>query len=66
MLGCVEMFGRVLVLRRVAAADVPARFAQAQVNPIVSDLQTIFAAIRARRDIANLVQMCAGFHKFLL
>jgi len=43
-----EMFRRVFVCGIVAAADVTARFAQTQMNPIVADFQTIFAAVRAR------------------
>ena len=49
----------VLVLRAVAAADVPARFAEAQVYPSIAYLQTFLAAVRARRDFAYLIQMRA-------
>jgi len=58
--------GRVLVLRAVAAADVSAHLAEAQVNPGVASLQTVFAAARARRDIAYLRKMLACRHDLLL
>src|SRR5215467_3666678 len=53
------MFRRVLVRRRIAAADVPARQTQAQMQPTASAAQTIFAPFRAGRDFLNLIQMCA-------
>jgi len=62
MLGGVKVFRRVFVLGRVAAADVPAGHAKAQVIPSVANLQTIFTAFGARCDIANLIEMCALFH----
>jgi hypothetical protein len=43
--GAVEVFGRVLVLRRIAAADVAAVEASAQVHPAVAALQALFAAL---------------------
>ena len=45
MPGCVEMFGGVLVLRAVTAADVTACAAQAQVHPGVAHGEAFFAAI---------------------
>src|SRR5215475_12670866 len=59
----VVMFRRVLVRRRIAAADVPASQTQAQMQPMASAAQTLFAAARAGRDFLNLIQMCASvFH----
>src|SRR5262245_13696224 len=59
----VVMFCRVLVRRRIAATDVPASQTQAQVHPLASAAQTIFASSRAGRDFLNLIQMCASvFH----
>jgi hypothetical protein len=56
--GCVKVFGRVLILGRIAAAHVAARFAQSQVHPTVTHLQTLLAALRrARSSVSNLVQM---------
>src|SRR4029077_1589989 len=62
MLGGVKMFGRMLVLRRVTAADVPADHAQAQVHPPVAHLQTLFATLRVRLDLGDLIQMRAVRH----
>ena len=45
VVGGVEMFGRVLVFRIVAAADVAACQACAQVHPAVAALQAFFAAV---------------------
>ena len=59
MAGGVEMLGRVLILRRVAAADVTAGEAQAQMHPPVADLEAVFATACVRRDGVYLVQMRA-------
>ena len=45
------MPGRVFVRRIVAAADVPANLAEAQVNPTASRFQTFLAARSARRNL---------------
>lgn len=55
----VEMFGSVLVLGRVAAADMSADQADAQVYPRIPHLQTFLAAVRAWRHIPNLIDMLA-------
>jgi hypothetical protein len=62
--GGMKVFGRVLVLGRIAAAYVAAGFAQSQVQPVVAHLQTLLAAFgRARGDILYLKQMRAfGAH----
>ena len=66
----VEVFGGVLVFRRIAAANMPAFETEAQVYPRVPDSQTILAAIRAGRDWSYLVKMCTlcsqGLFPFLL
>src|SRR5215470_12427959 len=63
MFRCVVMLRRVLVRRRVAAADVPASQTQAQMQPTAPAAQTIFAASRAGRDFLNLIKMCTSiFH----
>ncbi len=54
------VFCRVLVRRIVAAADMAATQAQAQVQPAASDAQTVFTALRAGRHVTNLIQMRAG------
>jgi hypothetical protein len=63
----VEVFGGMLVLGRIAAANMPAFETEAQVYPRVSDFQTILTAIRARRDWSYLVKMCTwcGQDRFL-
>jgi hypothetical protein len=57
----VEVFGGMLVFRRIAAANMPAFETEAQVYPRVPDSQTILAAIRAGRDWSYLVKMCTLF-----
>src|SRR5437660_1456251 len=57
--GPAEVRGGVLVLRVVAAADVPARHAEPQVDPRIADPQAILTTVRAGRDFANLVPMRA-------
>ncbi len=62
MLRPVKVFRRVLVGGRVAAADVPAFQAEAQVDPGRADLQAVLAAVGARRDVADLVEVFTGRH----
>src|SRR5258708_28741137 len=57
MLHFVEMLGRVLVLGRVATADVPAGETQAQMNPGIARLNTLFAHMLVRRSDFDLVQV---------
>src|SRR5204862_5181016 len=57
-----EMLGGVLVLGGIAAADVPAGETQAEVDPGVAGLQTLFAAVRARLHVVDLIQVGAGRH----
>jgi len=57
--GGVKMLGRVLVRRIVAAADVPALAADAQMDPPVSGRETVLTSERARRDITNGIEMGA-------
>ncbi len=60
MIGRMEMFSRVFILRLVAAADVSARFAQPQVQPVIARFQTFLAAFgRVRRGVFYLVEMRA-------
>jgi hypothetical protein len=55
----VEVLGGVLVLGRIAAANMPAFETEAQVYPRVSDFQTILTTICAGCDWSYLVKMCA-------
>jgi hypothetical protein len=52
----------VLVLRRVAAADVPASEAEAQVDPGVAGFEALFATARVRLDVVDLVEVGADWH----
>ena len=63
MFGGVEMFRSVLVLRRIAAADVATFAAQSQVHPTVAHLQAFFAALCMRMNILNVADVRAdGAH----
>ena len=65
MAGRFEVLRRVLVLRAVAAADVAARQALAQVHPRVADLHAIFANRDVlRMDILDLVNVRAWISNF--
>jgi hypothetical protein len=56
----VKMFGGVLVLRRIATADVPAFQAHPQMNPGVAHFQALFATLRAGLYVSDLIQVGAG------
>ena len=56
-----EMLGGMLILRLVAAADMPALKADAQVYSGVADFQAILAPISARCDLTYLVKMTTLF-----
>ena len=53
------MFGGVLVLRRIATADMAARATQTQMHPSVAHGETFFAALRARLIGLDGIQMTA-------
>src|SRR5215831_20901183 len=57
MVGRVEMFGRMLVIGRVAAAHVTTGEAEAQVDPGFSHFQTVLTALGARGDFLYLIKM---------
>jgi hypothetical protein len=61
MPGGVEMFGRVLVGGIVAAADMAAGPAEAQMQPLAAALQAFLAAERTRRDIADALRWVQPF-----
>jgi hypothetical protein len=65
VLGCVKVFGGVLVLGRIATADVAATHAQAQVDPFVAHLQALFTAVSVRLDVVNLIEVGAAVHNLL-
>src|SRR5437867_6970354 len=60
MPGLLEMLGGVLVLRVVAASDVPARPAQAKVHPAVSHCEAFLATIGAGHGGLHGFQMSAS------
>ena len=62
MCGRVEMFGGMLVFRRIATADVATDHAEAEVDPNVTDLEALFADAGGWSDGPNLIQVCAGLH----
>ena len=54
------MFGGMLVLGRVAAADVTAFETAPEVDPSVTHLQTFLAAVGFRRRVVGRFEMLAG------
>jgi hypothetical protein len=59
MSGLVEVFGGVLVLGRIAATDMAADQAQAQVDPGISHLEAFLATFAAGRDFVDLLYVRA-------
>src|SRR3954449_5176289 len=59
--GGMEMRGRVLVRRIVAAADMAAGAADPQMQPLASAFQAFLATERARRHRLNAGDMAAAF-----
>jgi len=64
MLGRVKVLGRVLILRGIAAADVPAFQAQSQMDPGVANLEALLASARVGLDVLDLVEVSALSHAF--
>jgi hypothetical protein len=66
VIGRMKMLGGMLVLRIVAASNMPAFKADSQVYPGVADFQAILAPISARCDLTYLVKVTTLFcHKSL-
>jgi hypothetical protein len=64
MLIAESVLARVLVLRGVAAADVPATQAEAQMHPRVADRQALLAPVRsAGLHVVDLVEVGADSHR---
>jgi len=59
MLGCVEVFRRMLVLRAVATTDVSAGEAQTQMNPGVAHREAFLATIGLGLDLTELAYVTA-------
>jgi hypothetical protein len=65
MLRFVEMLGRVLVLGRVATANVPASEAQTQVNPSIAGFGTILTHMFIGFSYLDLIKVGAFFwHRY--
>ena len=62
MRGFAEVRACVLVLRRVAASDVPAAPAQAKVHPGIAQRQALLTTIGVGLHVADLVEMGTGRH----
>jgi hypothetical protein len=62
MLGPVEMLGGMFVLRRIAAAYVPAGHAKAKMHPPIAHLQALFTAFRVRLYVLDLTYMFTFTH----
>src|SRR5271154_6189100 len=60
VLGLMEVLGGMLVLGRVAAADVAADEALPQVDPGIAHLEAFLAAFAARFDLANFFYVRTG------
>jgi hypothetical protein len=64
MFRSVKVLGGVLVLGRIATADVPAFETQTQVDPGIPHLETFFAALATRSDLLDFFLMTTRFrHK---
>jgi hypothetical protein len=59
MAALMKMFGSMFVLRRIAAAHLPAYHAHPQVNPFIANLDAIFTDMRVGGRNLNLIQMLA-------
>jgi hypothetical protein len=64
VLRVVEMFGGVLVLRRIAAAYVSARETQAKVNPCVAKFHALLAHVGGGGSDFYLIQVLAFLRHF--
>jgi hypothetical protein len=58
----VKVLCSVLILGRVAAADVAARHAQSQMNPSVAHFQALLAPVRVGFNVSNLIGVRAMLH----
>ncbi len=61
-----EVFRGVLILGRIAAANMPAFEAKAQVYPRIPGFQAILTTIRAGRDLVYMVKMCTLISQYML
>jgi hypothetical protein len=61
MLGRVEMFGRVLILGRIATSYMATSQTKSEVNPGVASPQTLFTSPFVRTRNLNLIKMGTSF-----
>lgn len=66
MICFMEMFCRMPVGGIITATNVTALHAKTKVKPAASTLQTVFTAVRTRRDLANPIQVCAAISHLIL
>ena len=57
-----EVLTSVFIYRRVAAADLAARQAHAQMYPTITGLLAFLTAIGFARYFLDLIKVCAGWH----
>jgi hypothetical protein len=63
----VKVLGRVLILGRIATADIAANHTHAQMNPSIAHLNAVLTHMLVRLSYFDLVEMGALFrHRFLL
>jgi hypothetical protein len=65
VLGGVEMPGRVLVLGGIAASYMATGEAETEMDPVVTDPETVFTTGSARFDVLNLLHVRAFGHRIL-
>ncbi len=58
MISGVKMMGGMLVLRGIAAPNMPADQAETQTHPAIACLEAIFTAVRTWGDLMYLIEMC--------
>lgn len=61
-----EVFGGMLILRRITAANMPALEAKAQVYPCITGFQAVLTPIRTGRDLPDMVKVCALCSQYML
>jgi hypothetical protein len=58
--GGMEMLGGMLILGVIAAANMPAYFAEAQMHPGIAHFQAFLTPFRVRGYVTNLIEMCTN------
>jgi hypothetical protein len=66
MMARLKVLSGMLIFRRIAASNMAAGKTHSQMNPGITCLQTLFAAIRAWRDVPSLIEMCTCHQKIPL